>query len=137
MTARRDSFRLAALLPALALAAYSVVGVFGHALHWLLPCEDGHCGVFAAAADAHACCCHHHDAAQGASESEGPKFRAAGHDADDCSLCLLLVQIKSGHATILTADFSAERSAALLASPEPCAAVDKLLALTARGPPAC
>jgi hypothetical protein len=132
--------RLFALLPALALAAYGVVGVFGHSLHGLLPCADGDCGAAIAIADAgehHACCCHHHAAPQAASESDEPQYRSAGHDADNCSLCLLLVQIKSGHSALFAADVSVAHSIPLPTAHERCNAADTLFAQTARGPPAC
>jgi hypothetical protein len=138
MSVRRSSIRLAALLPALALAAYGVVGVFGHALHGLLPCADGNCGsAVADAAEHHECCCPHHVAPQAASESDGPQVRNAGHDADDCSLCLLLVQIKSGHSALFAAEVSVARSTPLSTPHEPCYAADRLFARAARGPPAC
>ena len=105
--------RLFALLPALALAAYGVVGVFGHALHGLLPCADGDCGEALAVADAsehHECCCHYHAAPQAASENDGPQVRSAGHDADNCSLCLLLAKIKVSRQVVYLADFSVASS---------------------------
>jgi hypothetical protein len=140
MHVRTHHSRLFALLPALALAAYGVVGVFGHALHGLLPCGDGDCGSAFAAADGgehHECCCHHHAAPKATSESEGLQLRAAGHDPDGCSLCLLLVQIRSVQATLFAADFSFDRTFQSSLPHEPCFAADLLFSRTARGPPAC
>jgi hypothetical protein len=105
--------RLFALLPALALAAYGVVGVFGHALHGLLPCGDGDCGSAPVTADGgehHECCCHHQAASNAVTESDGPQYRTAGHDADDCSLCLLLAKIKVSRQVVSLADFSVASS---------------------------
>lgn len=113
MHMRTHHSRLFALLPALALAAYGVVGVFGHALHGLLPCGDGDCGSAFAIADAgdeHQCCCHHQAARNAVTESDGPQYRAAGHDASDCSLCLLLAKIKVSKQVVYLADFSVATS---------------------------
>ncbi len=122
----------------LALAAYGLIGVFGHSLHGLLPCSDAACssGEALPSADCSSCDV---QAALGCSRepSGGPALQGAGHDADGCSLCLLLVQLKSGHATSFAADFSVERSIPWSMPRERCLAAAMLFARTARGPPAC
>jgi hypothetical protein len=101
-------------LAALSLAAYGVVGVFGHSLHGLLPCADESCGSGIVAAVEGLCSCCHHDHAPAATASgpatDGAEFRAAGHDADDCSLCTLLAKIKVGQLALFDAEIRVESS---------------------------
>jgi hypothetical protein len=110
MLARSVHVRVSRWLATLSLAVYASVGVFGHALHGLLPCADGSCSdrQFAAAED-HCCCCHHDApaspaAANSGSDEDGLRLTRSGHDPDDCSLCTLLAKIKVGRLALYRAE---------------------------------
>ncbi|MBA3481870.1 MAG: hypothetical protein H0T51_08655 [Pirellulales bacterium] len=128
-------------LAALSLAAYGVVGVFGNSLHGILPCSDESCGSGIATAVEGLCSCCHHDQAPTPAASgpatNGAEFRAAGHDADDCSLCTLLAKIKVGHAALDMSAAWTDDSREHVMCDELRAPADVLLAFAARGPPAC
>jgi hypothetical protein len=136
MPSRRAYYRATALLPALAIVAYVVVGVFGHSLHGLLPCSDAACGT-APAAEQHCCCCHHESALRTVATPalEGAEFRSAGHDASKCSLCTLLAKIKVGRLAFYHADFSVEHSHHELVVADELLAADLILSGAPRGPP--
>ena len=138
MPLRRAHLTTAALLPLLALAAYGVLGVFGHSLHGLLPCGDAACSVEEVAADCS--CCDDRDAAAPqvlGPANNGPEVRTAGHDASSCSLCTLLAKVKVGRLTLYLADARVrqiyEAPAEVAAAPE----LKLVLTRVPRGPPAC
>jgi hypothetical protein len=122
----------------LALAAYGVLGVFGHSLHGLLPCGDAACSIDEVVAQRS--CCDGHDGAApqvlGPANS-GPEVRTAGHDASSCSLCTLLAKVKVGRLTLYLADSCVpqvyETPAEVSAAPE----LELVLTGVPRGPPAC
>jgi hypothetical protein len=121
----------------LALAVYGVLGVFGHALHGLLPCADEACGTSIVSSDHCGCGCHALEQTAQVTGSEGPEVRGDAHDSDTCSLCAVLAQIKVSRAAIFTADLTVAQSfqdAARFASLH---AAELLLTRDARGPPAC
>jgi hypothetical protein len=123
----------------LSLAAYGVVGVFGHSLHGLLPCSDESCGSGMVAAVEGLCSCCHHDHATAATASgpatDGVEFRAAGHDADDCSLCTLLAKIKVGQLALFDAEVGVEHSFQELVAASTLLPADLILSGSPRGPP--
>jgi hypothetical protein len=115
------------------------VGVFGHSLHGILPCGDELCGSGIVAAVEGLCSCCHHEPAP---TSPGPatddaEFRAAGHDADDCSLCTLLAKIKVGHAALDMSAAWTDVSREHMACEALSAPAEVHFAFAARGPPAC
>ena len=122
----------------LALAAYGVLGVFGHSLHGLLPCGDAACSIAEVATDG--CCCGHHDPAAprvlGPARS-GPEFRTDGHDATSCSLCTLLAKVKVGRLTLYLAEVSVRQVFEAPRSTKVAPSVELVLAGAPRGPPAC
>ena len=134
MSFRHAYIRATALAPLLALAVYGALGVFGHALHGVLPCSDGACGAnVVAAKDHHGCCCH--STAPRGSAADGPEVGADGHDAASCSLCTVLAQIKTGRVAIFTAELTVARSFDAPAAREALQPVDLVLLYAARGPP--
>jgi len=128
-------------LAALSLAAYGVVGVFGHSLHGILPCADESCGsgIVAAVEGLCSCCCHDHEPAPVASGPaiDGAEFRAAAHDADDCSLCTLLAKIKVGQLALFDAEIRVEPSYHESVAASALLPADLILSGSPRGPPAC
>ena len=90
----------------LSLAAYGSLGLFGHSLHELLPCSDPSCGAHAQA-ESHCGCCHgdEHEAEHAASSiGDGVRAANAPHDANDCSLCVLLAKMKVGRVDAFATD---------------------------------
>ena len=128
-------------LAALSLAAYGVVGVFGHSLHGLLPCADESCGGGIVAAVEGLCSCCHHDQAPTPAASgpatDGAEFRAAGHDADDCSLCTLLAKMKVGQLALFDAEIRVGPSYHEMVAVVMLMPADLVLSGSPRGPPAC
>ena len=137
MSSRHAYLRATAVAPLLALAVYGVLGVFGHALHGLLPCADEACAANVAASDHCGCGGHSSGAAVQTSATGDPELRGDGHDADSCSLCAVLAQIKVSRVTLFTADLTVARSFQESAPQETLHAADLLLTRAARGPPAC
>lgn len=138
MTAFRRNLA-ARLLIALASAAYAVVGVGGYGLHSLLPCADGSCRQSHAAAG---CSCGHEHcraAALLASKADGDRqdVSPAGHDAENCTLCALLAQVRVGQATIAADHFFTESVYVAADRPTLLVPANVALAFAARGPPAC
>jgi hypothetical protein len=88
---------------------YAAAGLFGHALHGVLPCADEVCAQHAQAAG-HQCCCHRdhelesHAASQ--DDSHGPAATRPGHDSQHCSLCTLLAKIATGRVVLFTAELN-------------------------------
>jgi hypothetical protein len=121
----------------MALAVYGVLGVFGHSLHGLLPCADGACGTGFAASDDCGCGCHSLAQAGQVPTPDEPGLRRDGHDAESCSLCAVLAQIKVGRVVLFTAELTVAQSFQESALPEAFSAADLLLTRAARGPPVC
>jgi hypothetical protein len=107
MIARSLHRRVSRWLVGLSLAMYAGAGLFGHALHELLPCTDEAC-VRIESGDGH--CCHHDHAEQALAAShedgQGSKASRPGHDPDRCSLCALLAKIAVGRVQIFTVELS-------------------------------
>jgi hypothetical protein len=138
MRLRRTHLSTAALLPLLALAAYGVLGVFGHSLHGLLPCGDAACSIAEATADC-GCCDHRQPEAPRVlgPARNGAEFRTAGHDASSCSLCTLLAKVKVGRLAVYLADACVRQ---VYEAPDEVAAepaLELILTGVPRGPPAC
>ncbi len=130
------------MLIATSLAAYAVVGIFGHGLHSYLPCQDETCGERVEMAEDHGCCCHHRHQnsevpATSASNAEGVSSHAGkrGHDPNTCSLCTLLAKIKVGRAVFFFADICVEFSYYESAPSSTNLAAELSLAGAPRGPP--
>jgi len=124
-------------LAALSLAAYGAFGVFGHSLHELMPCSDGSCSDWFAAEE-HCCCDHAAPVACVSAETDaadGPQLSGAGHDADQCSLCVLLAKIKVGRLALFTADVRVEQSYRESATGNRLLPADLILSASPRGPP--
>jgi hypothetical protein len=122
----------------LSLAMYAAAGLFGHALHDLLPCEDQACARWEDA-DGACGCGHDHDGAvapAGSRQCErGAAVTQPGHDSEHCSLCSLLAKIGVGRVELFKADL---HSAAV--AHEPLVSVialprDPGLTRAPRGPP--
>jgi len=135
MSSRLFHARVYRWLAALSLAAYGSVGVFGHALHDLMPCSDSSC--VALAAEEKCCCCDHEPAVTLADDvdADGPQFSGAGHDPDDCSLCVLLAKIKVGRHAPFSADVFVEHSYHAQAASDSLLPADLILSGAPRGPP--
>ena len=137
MTSRTQTARIYRWLAALSLAAYGTLGVFGHSLHGLLPCGDESCGVAHSAVENHCCCGHEHAAAKStlSPATDGTEFRGAGHDADDCSLCILLAKIKVGRLALLQADVQVGSAYHEQVAVSELLPADLILSGAPRGPP--
>jgi hypothetical protein len=71
------------------------------------------------------------------SASDAPRISAPGHDADHCTLCALLAQMRVGQAP-LAADGVLVSAAYLPAEHRPVFfPADVVLSFAARGPPSC
>src|SRR5690242_4369262 len=96
MRLRLPQLRVSRWLVGLSLAMYAAAGLFGHALHGVLPCPDGVC-VQKASANADHCCCHHDHELESQETSHdngrGPTATRPGHDSQRCALCTLLAKI--------------------------------------------
>jgi len=125
-------------LAALSLAVYGTIGVFGHSLHELMPCSNGSCGEWLAAQE-HCCCCDHAAPVAPVSAetdaADGPQLSGAGHDADQCSLCVLLAKIKVGRLALFSADVRVEQSYHESATTSGLLPADLILSGAPRGPP--
>ena len=129
-----------------ALVAFSALGLFGQSLHALLPCSDGACsdgacGVHADAAEESACSCGHSHAAVAEStaaadgDETGARFGAAGHDAENCTLCTLLAKIKVDRPALFHAQVDVAHCQQFVTLGESLLPQDLALSGAPRGPP--
>jgi hypothetical protein len=128
---------MAALVPMMALAAYGVLGVFGHSLHGLLPCDDATCRP----AEAAASCTYCHDEPTAprvlGPAKHGAEFRSHDHDASHCSLCTLLAKVKVGRLSFYLADVSVRQIFEAPCDASAAPSLELVLTGAPRGPPAC
>lgn len=124
-----------------ALLAFTTLGLFGQSLHSLLPCSDGACGVHANAAEESACSCGHSHAAVvknvAAAEGDetGAQVSAAGHDAENCTLCTLLAKIKVDRPALFQAQTDVAQCQQFVTLGESLLPQDLALSGAPRGPP--
>ena len=109
MRLRLPHLHVSRWLVGLSLAMYATVGLFGHALHDVLPCADDVCAQQASANADHGCCHHDHNLEShvvSQDNSHGPAATRPGHDPQHCSLCTLLAKIATGRVVLFTAELN-------------------------------
>ncbi|MBA4105708.1 MAG: hypothetical protein C0485_08110 [Pirellula sp.] len=124
-----------------ALLAFTTLGLFGQSLHSLLPCSDAACGVHANAAEESACSCGHShaavvkNAASAEGDETGAQVSAAGHDAENCTLCTLLAKIKVDRPALFQAQTDVAQCQQFVTLGESLLPQDLALSGAPRGPP--
>jgi hypothetical protein len=109
MRFRLPQLRISRWLVGLTLAMYATAGLFGHALHDVLPCVDETCAQHASAVGRHCWCHHNHEFGSQAGsqdDSHGSTATRPGHDPQHCSLCTLLAKIATGRVVLFTAELN-------------------------------